>query len=161
VGIYEDQAGNDCNIIDTGAVQVITLWVVHTDPDGSVGIEFRAPKPSCLPGWVYLSDQLPCCYVSIGNSQTGLGVGYQACMSGTFVVVGMQFFISGGVPPCCYYGIFPHPNSLSGNIESVECDNTTISPVIGRSATINGYNICECSLAAEPKTWGAIKALYE
>jgi hypothetical protein len=162
VGVYEDQAGLDCNIVDTGAPRAVTLWVVHTDPDGATGIQFRATKPGCLPGWVFLADQLPCCYVApFGNSQTGIAVGYQACLSGAIVVLGMQFFITGGVPPCCYYGIYADPNSGSSDIESVECDGSTVVPVIGHSATINGYDICECGLAAEPATWGAIKALYE
>ena len=118
---------------------------------------FSVPVPGCYTG-LYLADQqqFP---VTVGNSQTGVSVGYGACLGEPINVIGVQLFNSGTTPPCCQWDVLPDPNLPSGNIEVVDCGGGLVT-ANGKPGFINGDANCPCTVATEDATWGQVKQIY-
>jgi hypothetical protein len=178
IGIYGDNAGTNCNLNDkyTGLQQ---YYVVHTNTLGATACQFSAPKPWCLLA-TYLSDA-PIFPVTIGNSQTGVSVGYGACRSGFIHVLTLQFFTQGLSPNCCCYFVQPDPLVPSRRIEVVDCAFQIVY-ANGGWGYINALPRCVCDLCAtgayspecgggwedclnppvpvRESTWGAVKHVY-
>ena len=74
---------------------------------------------------LYLSDTavFP---VTIGSSQTGVAIGYGACLAAPIHILSINVFCQGLTPPCCYYSVLPDPQTLSGQIEVVDCANNLL-----------------------------------
>ncbi|MEE9268716.1 MAG: hypothetical protein V3V49_00485, partial [Candidatus Krumholzibacteria bacterium] len=156
IGLFADDGGMDCQIIDDEP-GVLNIFVVHTAPDGATASAFSAPMPACMVGATYLSDTCP--FLCPGNSQTGTSRAYGGCLSGTIHVLTMSFFVQGTSEPCCAYPVLPHPEL--GLIIVEDCDGNPI-PAQGAAATVNGDATCPCQapVPVEATTWGAVKALY-
>ena len=62
---------------------------------------------------------------------------------------------------CCQYPAMANPNSLSGQIESVDCSNNKFF-LTDFPATINPDGTCGCgaTVNVQETTWGQIKAMY-
>ena len=59
-----------------------------------------------MTGVTYLGESSPFGVV-IGNSQTGVSIGYGACLSGTIQLLTVRFFGQGLTEPCCVYPVGP------------------------------------------------------
>lgn len=156
IGVYADAAGADCHLPD--AVPGLTPWnVVHTNTAGATASQFAVLLGSCNLA-TYLSDTAIYA-VTIGSSQTGVAIGYGACIGSPNLVLIVNMFTSGVTPPCCPVEVVPDPNSASGQIEVVDCLNNLLFGS-GFTSYINGSDNCPCTVGTEESTWGAVKSIY-
>jgi hypothetical protein len=160
VGIYADLAGTNCQMSDV-APGLCTYYVVHVWSPGATAVQYSAPQPACLLA-SYLSDtaQFP---VTIGSSQTGVAIGYGACLASPITTLFINYFCQGLTGTCCEYPVLPDPNVPSGTIEVVDCDQALLTDVVGLPGMVNGtIEDCNCdpTLATEESTWGKVKAIY-
>lgn len=161
IGVYADPIGADCNIVATtpGLTQV---YIVHSRTDGAMASQFSAPKPTCWTNALYLSD-VTMWPGSVGNSQTGIAIGYGACRTDAVHVMSINYFIQ-TVPTqfCCPYPVLPDPHAPSGRIEIADCSSNVVYGC-GATAIVNPDASCPCSLPSIPveaTTWGRVKAMY-
>jgi len=139
IGIFSDNTGANPYISDTQP-GLLNVYVVHVGTAGASACQFMAPKPPCFPA-TYLSDSSPFSVV-IGNSQTGVSIGYGSCRVGAVHVMTMAFFASGTTLPCCYYPVVPDPLSSSGLVDIVDCDMNLVQAEAG-TGIINADG-CDC-----------------
>jgi hypothetical protein len=97
--------------------------------------------------------------VTIGNSQSGVAIGYGACVPSPNHILTIQYFGSGLTGPCCLYKVYPDPFIPSAQIEVVDCANNILFAT-GGAALINPDATCTCYVAAEETTWGKMKAIF-
>jgi hypothetical protein len=157
IGIFKDPAGTVCYLDDKSA-GVVPYYVVHVGTGGATACQYSAPRPDCMTA-TYLSDTnvFP---VTIGNSQSGVSVGYGTCRTGPIHVQTISYFSQGLTPACCRYYVLPDPNASSGKIDTVDCYDTIVSVSTIR-AVINATAGCPCGEpTAEESTWGQVKTLY-
>jgi hypothetical protein len=156
IDLYRDNAGMLELIIDASPA-LLPIYVVHTmEPfGGAAACQFSAPKPACFTG-MYLSDTNPF-PVTIGNSQTGVSIGYGSCRQYPIHVLTMSFF-GQGTTSCCFYPVLPDPNEPSGQVVAVDCSQQLV-PVKGGATVINYTSGCY-SVPAEETSWGRVKSLY-
>jgi hypothetical protein len=155
-GLFGDPGGTDCNVWDV-VPSVVIIYVVHVMHTGAIGGQFSAPSPPCNL-MIWLSDNwiMP---VTIGDSQTGVSVGYGGCLAAPTLVLSMNFFAQGITPPCCTYPVLPDPAAPSGQIEVMDCASNLLYATGGR-AIINPTDNCGCNVPVEETTWGRVKAMY-
>jgi hypothetical protein len=145
---------------------------------GASASQFWAPTPWCL-GATYLSDT-PVFPVTIGDSQTGVSLGYGECLSNRAHVLTLNFFTQATSHSCCCYFIYPHPQSTTGWVEVVDCNNdlqtangswgyinadwVTCGCWIGKQTAGEGpagpYGCINDPVPVEQATWGKVKSLY-
>jgi len=157
IGIFANPAATDCNLVAGPASGLALYYIVHVNTPGAVGCEYAAPKPTCmsLAQWLSDSNAFP---VTLGNSQTGVSVGYGTCRVAPILVQTLQYFVLGPNPTCCRYPVLPHP--INGGPNVVDCaDNLLIAT--GGQGIINAVpGQCMCNVPVESTTWGQMKALY-
>jgi hypothetical protein len=139
------------------AAGILSVYIVQlTFSEGMTASQFAAPKPECFQA-SFLSDTavFP---VTIGNSQTGVAVGYGACLIGPIHVLTLNFFAQGLTADCCFYATVPHPGVPSGRIEAVNCDSEIVY-LNGGLGVINP-DPRQCTNAVVPTTWGKIKSVF-
>jgi hypothetical protein len=97
---------------------------------------------------VYLSDIQPF-PVTIGNSQTGVAIGFGACLGSPINLLGIVAFGSGLTVPCCEYPVIPDPAAVSGEVDVVDCG---LNIVVGQGLTntVNGDASCPCGANLPP-----------
>jgi len=178
ISMFSDTQGYNCDLPDL-VPGLTPYYVVHFMwAGGSTASQFWAPKPWCL-GAIYLSDTaiFP---VTIGNSQTGVSIGYGSCRTDRAHVLTLNFFTQGTSPSCCCYFIYPHPASTTGDVEVVDCDDNLlwadggwgyinadwvtcgcwVGDRSGRDGPAGPYGCINDPIAVEQATWGKIKSLY-
>lgn len=168
IGLYNDQAGTSCNIIDAapGLKLVYVLHVGSVAVNGVTASEFSAPMPTtCGAGTAtFLSDGqvFP---VTVGSSQGDVSIGYGSCRAVPLHILTINLFASGTTPACCVWDVVPGNAVASGEIEVVNCTGQLLVGS-GIRSTINGNASCPCGtvliggVPAENHSWGAIKSLY-
>ena len=152
-----DPQGSDCNINDSSA-GMCAVYVVHVGISGAVASQFAAPVPACFAG-TWLSDS-PVFGVTVGNSQSGVSIGYGQCTPGPIHVLTINFFCQGLSEPCCYYSVVPHPDVTSGVVEAVDCMNNLLTAK-GGFGIVNSTNECECGPPTRDSTWGRVKSIFD
>jgi len=160
IGIFPSAAANCC-LLDDKTVGLTLYYVVHVYTPGATACQYWAPRPACFTGaWLSDTNMFP---VTIGNSQTGVSVGYGSCRVGPIHVQTLNFFTMGTTPACCYYPVRPDPNEMSGHILVVDCNDHLIYGT-GGTGIINGALQCSCGylcpVPVEETTWGEVKSLY-
>jgi len=178
ISMFADQSGTDCDLPDrmTGLTPYYVVHYMYSG--GATASQFWTPAPWCL-GATYLSDTavFP---VTIGNSQTGVSIGYGVCLFDRAHVLTLNFFTQGTSPECCCYFVYPHPESTTGEIEVVDCGNNLVTANGGWGYINADWVTCGCwvdlnvndegpagpygcindPIAVEQATWGKVKALY-
>jgi hypothetical protein len=157
IGLYSDPQGIDCDLFDT-VPGLCTYYVFHQMTPGAIASQFSAPLPGCMLA-TYLSDTavFP---VTIGSSQTGVAIGYGACIAAPIHILSINVFCQGLTSACCYYPVLPDPQTLSGQIEVVDCANNLLIGW-GGQAVVNPDHSCCCNCTpVEESTWGKVKSLY-
>ena len=156
VGIFGDPAGTKCNLPDSGP-QTTMYYVVHVNTTGAMAVAYTASKPTCSTA-TWLADN-NVFTVTIGNSQTGVAMGYGTCLVGSFHVQTIVYFTDGLTPNCCKYPVLKHPGE--GRIAAVDCNqNYWIPDPTGGVGIIRPLPHCNCDVPAEDTTWGRVKSLY-
>jgi hypothetical protein len=157
IGVFRDPGGSDCHLDDKTA-GVTAIYIVHVGATGAMGSQYAAPRPSCFAA-TYLSDvnMFP---VTIGNSQTGVSIGYGTCRSGPIHLQTINFFTQALTQSCCRYSVVAHPGAESGDIEMVDCFETILTAGSVR-AIVNGSDTCPCGgPSKDASSWGKVKTLY-
>jgi hypothetical protein len=154
---FADTEGIDPFIIDD-TPGMLTIHIVQnfTIGEGATASQFSAPQPSCFVA-TYLSDTavFP---VTIGNSQTGVAVGYGQCLTAPIHVLSISFFAQGLTGECCFYWLQPDPNLPSGEIEAVNCNNEIVFMPAGAGVINPDGRLCGTPVV--PTTWSKIKSMY-
>ena len=163
IGIFSETGGTNCAVTDA-APGLLQVFIVHTLTTGAAACQYVAAKPGCFTA-TYLSDTNPFAVV-IGNSQTGVSIGYGSCKIGTVHVQTMSFFAAGTTPACCKYTIACDPLAATGAcalgyVDIVDCGQSAAfaKPQVG---VINPNSTCLCAdiIPAQESSWGQIKSLY-
>ena len=158
IGVFADPGGTNCNITD-GSPGVIPIYVVHMLTPGATASSFSTPLPSCMTGAVWLSDA-QVFDVTLGDSQSGVSIGYGSCQSAPIHVLTVSVFGQGLSVACCKFGVFADPNQPSGQIEVVDCGGS-LSYAGGVTARVNGDGSCGCEESYRDATWGQVKSIYD
>ncbi len=153
---YGDAQGTSSFIYDSAPGLLVIYIVQLAHYEGMTASQFSAPKPACFLA-TYISDTavFP---VTIGNSQTGVAIGYGQCLTGAIHVLTINFFVQGLTDECCFYETQPDPNIPSGEIEAVNCNNEIVF-LSGGLGVINPDGRL-CGTPVVPTTWGKIKSTY-
>ncbi|UCH84511.1 MAG: hypothetical protein JSW50_02120 [Candidatus Latescibacterota bacterium] len=156
VGLFADPGGVNCNVTDIPGL--LPIFAVHVYHAGATACQFSAPVPACMIAAIWLSDTavFP---VTVGNSQTGVAIGYGLCQGAPTHVLTINVFAQGLSAPCCVYPVLPDPNVPSGQVEVVDCNNSLLQAT-GGVAIINSTPNCNCDVPTEDTTWGKVKSLY-
>jgi hypothetical protein len=153
IGIFADPAATNCNLAAPVGGAAF-YYIVHVYTPGATGSEYAAPKPACLSAtWLADTNAFP---VTVGNSQTGVSVGYGTCRVGPILVQTMTYLTTGATN-CCYYPVVPHP--VNGGPNVVDCAEHLLIATAG-TAIINSQPTCLCDVPVQDTTWGGVKALY-
>jgi len=155
IGIFADNAGTNCNLPDAAGFGM--YYIVHVNTTGSTACMYMALKPACFTGNFFADQNV--FGVVVGNSQTGVSVGYGSCLTGNILVQTMVFMTSGTTPNCCYWTVVPHPFASSGKIEAVDCFDQKWYPT-GGQGIVKSLPSCNCNVPAEETTWGKVKAIF-
>lgn len=157
IGVYVDEYGYDCNIVDSGGL--LSVYVVHTNVTGAVAAQFAAPAPACMHGVTWVTDSEPI-GLYIGNSQTGIAVAYGSCLSSPIRILTITYVTTGSSETCCPYPVIADPHLASGEIEVVNCAESKVYAT-GLISSVNADGSCRCgAVVVKEATWGEIKALY-
>jgi len=114
----------DINGATCGIMDVAGFVYVHVFARPYIGItatRFSMPLPSCVPGAYRLAD-MPVFPVTLGNSETGVSIGFGTCKEGSdFRVLTVLYYMPGTTEGCCPFPILPDPYAESGEIEFADC----------------------------------------
>ncbi|UCG52704.1 MAG: T9SS type A sorting domain-containing protein [Candidatus Latescibacterota bacterium] len=145
VGVFADAGGNVCNIVDD-TFGLLNVYCVVLAPEPTTAVTFAAPMPQCFSdgGAVYLADA-NVFGVTIGNSQTGVSIGFGSCLPEPVHVLTIQFLAQGNTAPCCLYSTIGGDFSTSGFPEFVDCP-LDLRIGEGMTNTINGDPSCPCPI---------------
>jgi hypothetical protein len=163
--------GDACETPD-GTPGVRTLRVYHDFAIIASGSRFRIEAG---PGvtMTYLSEvhHFP---MTIGNTQDGITICYDACLGPSILVATMNYMAYGTSELCSEIRVVPHPDAET--VEAMRCDGTALRAYVsdlvirtpgGSCGCAGGHvfpgtpRLIDCSPSPlEPTTWGRIKALY-
>jgi hypothetical protein len=142
-----DPSRTDLMICD-GAPGPIYIYVI---------CQFSAPRPACFAA-AWLGDT-PAFPVTIGNSQSGVSIGFGACRTPPVLALTITYYGFGATPPDCIYLTLPNPNNPSGLIQFADCNFEAVD-VPGGGNYINPPEADCWTIATESKTWGGVKSLF-
>ena len=153
IGIIADTGSwSPCLSANPGQLYV---YFFHFNAIGATASQWAAPPPACFTG-VHLSDA-PVFAVNLGNTETGITIGYMTCKTGSFHVMTAVYQLT-SVGTCCHWSVVADPNLPSGKIEIPDCDFNLTYGTAGQG--IFGTNPTCCWDPVEDTTWGGVKALY-
>ena len=147
-------------------VGLIPLYVIHVGRDPATASQFIARRPACFDA-TYIGEA-PRFAVTIGNSQTGISIGYGQCLDPPIHILTINYFGTGNTGSCCYHplGCDPlDPAGIPGQISVVDCSTTEPT----RFYVEAGYSWINMHLSpggcvpqppVENTTWGRIKSQY-
>ena len=174
ISVFSDPGGTSCQFIDTPGVT--NLYVVHVNTPGATAGQFAICEGA---GFTcdYLAETYPFPTV-IGNTRTGITVGYGGCQASPILMVTMLYICDGSSLSCSTVEVIPDPAEVTGEVVVTDCvvpfpnkltaaagriiTNPTIdcNCLANASLTIASSNPCTPPLATQKSTWGSVKALY-
>jgi hypothetical protein len=123
MGLYSDASGSSCVLSDKGN-GMRTVYVVLDGPETYTGARFVAPTPACFHAtWLY--DSTP--YVTIGNSQSDVSVGFGLCLQPPVTVMSMTYLSIGATQGCCSFSLQGSP--FIGHLLVTDCSFAEIEPM--------------------------------
>lgn len=160
ISMYIDEAGTQCGYPGQPA-GFIPVYIYHEFHDGVTGSRFRIQQNET--NWTWFIDQPRLVDVLItGDTDTGVTLTYSACVTTRFNPITVFYEVPGTAAPCATLEIVAAPTSLSGEVESTDCNSlqysTDTSGITMNPPDANCF--CEELPATERSTWGKIKALY-
>jgi hypothetical protein len=159
IGIFVDQLGTDCNVIDAGPPGITPIYVLHVGTVGSQASRWMF-EIGPLVTMAYTGESSPFPAV-IGNTQTGINVAYGSCQSGNFLIATVNMFGQGTSPACGLFSIVPDTAvAAGGTVNLVDCGFVVHRFTKGGQARINPDITCMCNVAIKESTWGRLKAIY-
>jgi hypothetical protein len=166
IGIYLDRWGETCDIddCDFGKTTVLEVQIVHNLAPCVKGSQFMIVASSGFTG-TYLGEEIPDPIAGfIGNSQSGMMIGYGGEYETPLHILTVRYLIYGTSEPNSYLEVVADASSPFGYETPivVTCDNSgNTYPAVGGRAYINGDGTFSCTTTpVHVVTWGQIKALY-
>ena len=152
IAVFSDANGTGCNWTDI-APALQPVYIFHVFSAGATVSQWKLDAPAT---WSHLGDNSPFALV-IGTSIDDCSVSYGTCMTGSFLLMTVNFFGSGLEAPCTYFGIVAAP--FKEGIQVIDCADGRAFPA-GGQGIVNPDGTCQCDVPVEDTTWGGIKALY-
>jgi hypothetical protein len=153
-----------CNAYDNQP-GLLKIYVYHVFSPGATASQFLV-STFYAPYLTYLGEN-SAFDVVIGNSQTGIAISYEACLTSPILLLEILYFGHGLTETCRVISVHPSPYAPSGSIEVVDCsDPPNILFASGGDLVINpdvscGWWECYCDPdPVEQTNWGQIKSLY-
>ncbi len=140
IGIYNDLARSSCSLSDAGP-GLIHAYVMVNSTAGVTGVRFAAPKPDCFNA-VWVLDEIPNGYVSIGDSQTDISIATGSCQTGLRHVLTMVFQKSSATAPCCLFQLEAPPGLA--DMQFTDCSFTEYA-LAATDGYVNADATCPCS----------------
>jgi hypothetical protein len=170
IGMYIDESGSDCNLLDSGAA-VHYVYVIYSGPAEITASEFQV-QPQYGAELTYVGEEFP--YAnggSMGRADTGVGVAFGGeCYGSPALILKVIYHGLGVSETCGSLKILSDPRSVHQNgtkILFLECETSAINWAEPGHITINPDDDCECDADADggpspvaSTTWGGIKAMY-
>jgi hypothetical protein len=159
--LFSDPGATNCDVYDIPGLVVV--YVVHMYTSGATGAQFRVDHMSWGAGTLmWIADAVTPPYVPVGNSQTGIQIGYGLCMISPNLILQIQYLAQGLSPPCSYIQVVSHPTATPPGILVADCAIPPILwPATGGDVVVNPDPTCMCDIPVQETTWGQIKALYQ
>jgi hypothetical protein len=156
IGLYGDPAGTVNVVYDTGPgpIEIFVVQTVYIEPAVSEA-RFMAPAPACFTA-TYLGDTN--IYPTVGNSQAGAWISYGPCLTGSVLVMTIQYYGQGTSSQCCWYDLQPYPGS--SYVESQMCGGSDWLWTHGEGIYVSTDPAENCGTPVEQSTWGRVKAMY-
>lgn len=130
-------------------------YVAETSEEAT-GLRFRIAADPGFTG-VWLSETSP--FLTVGNSQADLSIGFNSCMVGHFPVLTISYQLF-GTSTCSTLSIvaapgFLEPLCISCSFHEVKCSG--LDPL-----HVNCTGSFDCNpVPVQSSTWGRVKALYQ
>lgn len=157
IGLFVDTSYEDCNLVDAGP-GVVSVYVVHSTTGGANGSQFIVQAGSGV-ALSYVGE-VAAFPTTIGNTQSGISVGYTNCQYSDFLVATISYYTTGGSAQCSNLYVAPDPASLYGYIEVVNCSSSRLQ-ASGARLVVNPNGSCECGPTTQDSNWGRIKDIYD
>ena len=120
VGVYQDQAGTECRIQAPPPMGTTHAYVVVKFNPGMTGTQFKIAWPPCSP-YALTSWSVPAGLISVGDPLTGIQISPGGCAVGDFVALQLDLQRIADPTGCCPLRLLPHPESVTGEVEIVDC----------------------------------------
>jgi hypothetical protein len=163
IGLYADMGASSCELYDTSP-RLMQIYVIHSPAMAASACDFAAPVPSCMTGATWIGDAPAFPAPVIGNSQTGISIGYGTCRTGPLHILTINVMVQGTSEPCCPFKVIP---ATSWDLNVIEVTDCMIVPNLlradGRGAVVNPNGGCSCgnlTVDLEETTWGHIKSVF-
>jgi hypothetical protein len=154
IGLYADPTGASCLLNDGGGL--VNVYVIHTT-GGSTASQFQV-KPSSGVTFTWIGETLAFA-AAIGDTQSGLSIGYGSCFSSDVLVATINYIASGSSSSCSWLTVAPDPNSLNDMIEVINCSESMLEASASR-LVINSDGSCDCGPSTTLTNWGKVKDRY-
>ncbi|NIM22507.1 MAG: hypothetical protein GTO51_02380 [Candidatus Latescibacteria bacterium] len=143
------------------AQELIQIFVVHVYTQGAMASQFMVDCTSWGANLVYLGETSPF-VVRIGDAQTGVAIGYGACIPSPNLLLTIKYLGTGTSRPCSYCQVVPHPAAIPAEVLVVDCaDPPNLLAATGGDVVVNPDPTCYCDIPVEETNWGCVKALYQ
>ena len=155
--VFSDLGALSCGFPDVGSL--VQVYVFHVNSPGATASEWMIETP----GWTYLGNSSPFPFV-IGTPPTGVSISYEACLTGKFKLMTINF-LGSAAPNCSFITIEPAPGN--NGVRAVDCaEHSRIigggRGVVNPDYTCNTWSWCLPPIVpVEQTSWGQIKALYK
>lgn len=153
IALYSDAEFTNCELVDSGG-GIATVYVVHHIGSGAIASQFMV-RPSSGMSMTHLGDNHKFQLV-IGDSQSGMAVAYQSCLSSDVLVTEITYLKSGMSSNCSSLQVVPDPGAQSGTIKIVDCSDYWVEGT-GTRLVVNPSGSCACGPTTEITNWGRIK----
>lgn len=151
IGLYNDQAGTTCLIAPGGHFAGTDCYVLHKFTAGATGSRWKLNLPAGSGAFAFTALNG---YSTLGTVTSDISVGYGGCQTGTLVL---------GVVICNLV-------AGTGSIGAADLQTAVLytdcgfaqANGTGGTFTVGASGPAPCGepLAAQPTTWGSVKALY-
>jgi hypothetical protein len=162
--VVADSTAASREITDTPGI--CRVYIVH---EGFVAgsqfsaARFKVQNNGFSGSWLFDDSE----FVTIGNSQSGISISYNGCLTPPVLVVVISYMCF-GTSGCTTVSLVPDPTAVTGEIEAYDCVGGLLIQPNVYELCVNGalvpddhFGSCDCPLPAENSTWGKIKGIYE
>lgn len=159
IGLFADNSGTSCNIIDAGPGN-FSVFVVLTNHTGTFGCDFRIESEMGVTASV-TGESSPFTVLG-GTAETGVTIVTApiGCIAAPAHVYTVDYFGFGDSQTCSKINVVANINSNPPGTNIINCSGIK-SAASTESITFNPDGQCNCAVPTEETSWGRIKVLFE
>ena len=125
VGLFSDAAAWNCDAQEPPLHGTVSVYVAVYYSLGITGLQFTVSTPSCggfqLVGWQPLNGMM-----AIGQPESGIQL-FGSCTGDRVSFLRLDYQRVSAEPiECCSLRLLPHPDAITGEVETVDCSFTQI-----------------------------------